>query len=101
MAIRIEELTSNVTIQQGSPGPVQHASPVAESTVPTAEELPPLETVLHETTSPPIAVTTATSRDDQGASPSAVVDPEALADVIYRMMREDLAIGRERMGGGG
>ncbi len=100
MPIHVGELTSNVTVTReasSQPGPT---APATAAVVPAAEVLPPLETVLSQTTagldaSRTVAVEDRRTKDAPAAS-APVVDPKALADRVYRIMRDDLIIARER-----
>jgi hypothetical protein len=103
MPIHIEELTSNVTITQEAASHAPNSPPVMAATVPAAEELPPLEMVVSNATAATSAHDTGVGLDVQETTGTAApaesappVDPQALAERVYRLMREDLMIARER-----
>ena len=100
MPLHIGELTSNVTVTQGADDRAITSAPVTEAVVPAAERLPPLEMVLSQTTAEPAEPESVVSSNQQETEapgrPAPVVDPKALADRVYRMMRDDLIIARER-----
>jgi hypothetical protein len=100
MPIHVGELTSNVTVMRAAssqPGPTV---PATAAVVPAAEALPPTEMVLSQTTAGPEASGTVAEEDrrtrDAHDASAPVVDPKALADRVYRIMRDDLIIARER-----
>jgi len=102
MGLRIDELICNVTVALGTRAlPLASARPAEE---PTQTALaPPLEQVLSRTISRPQAeqiMATTVARQTQalaaeGGVPGGV-DPRALADKVYRLMREELALDLER-----
>ena len=103
MPIHIEELTSNVTITQEAASYAPNSPPLMAATVPAAEELPRLETVVSNATPTTAAQDTGLGMDVQertgtatAGEPAPPVDPQALAERVYRLMREDLMIARER-----
>lgn len=103
MGLRIDELICNVTVALGTRAlPLASARPAEEPTQ-TAPAAPPLEQVLSRTISRPQAeqiMATTVARQTQalaaeGGVPGGV-DPRALADKVYRLMREELALDLER-----
>ncbi len=100
MPIHVGELTSNVTVTRGVTSRAAPSAPATAAVVPAAETLPPAEMVLSNTTAEPNASkpTAAEDRQTKDASDASapVVDPKALADRVYRIMRDDLLIARER-----
>jgi len=103
MGLRIDELICNVTVALGAGALPLAQARSAEEPARTEQAAPPLEQVLSRTISRPQAeqiMAATVARQTQalaaeGGVPSGV-DPKALADKVYRLMREELEIARER-----
>jgi hypothetical protein len=95
MPLMIRRLACQVTVQRASPGSPPEAAPVARALAGPADGLGGTgaspeaaggaESAGHAETAGPGA-----------ASGRATVDPPALADRVYRLMADDVRLGRER-----
>ena len=85
MPVRIHQLVANVVVQRhcGEESPAAPAS--GARAIPTAEALPSLDNAIAE---PALHLP---EKDTGGA-----VDPRLLADKVYRLMRAEMAVVRER-----
>ena len=107
MAIHVEELICNVTvILAGAVGPLVTPPPspaVEQEVAPTASGKPPLEMVIPRTITRPEAeqiMQGTVERQVRALTGNkklpAGVDPKTVADRVYRLMREELALDLER-----
>lgn len=102
MSVHIVELICNVTVTLGPPTALEQAQPAAE-TAPAGAAKPPLDLVLPRTISRPEAeeiMASTVARQTRALAVEAAVppgiDPQALAERVYQLMREELEIARER-----
>lgn len=84
MPIRIRQLVADVVVQRHCDGASAPAQAGSAPAIPTAEALPSVETAIAE---PPLHL----PQVGGGA-----VDPRQLADKVYRLMRAEMAVARER-----
>ncbi len=85
MPVRIRELVANVVVQRHC-GQESPAAPGASAAaIPTAEALPALDNAI---AAPALHLP---EKDTEGA-----VDARLLADKVYRLMRAEMAVARER-----
>jgi hypothetical protein len=83
--IHVDELVGRVMIRRPPPERTDEDAPV-----PSAFPLEYTERVVPS--APPEAAPTT----EAAAAPPAEVDPRLIAELVYRLMRDDLAISRER-----
>ncbi|HEX5415997.1 MAG TPA: hypothetical protein VFZ25_10055 [Chloroflexota bacterium] len=96
MAIRIQRLNCNVTVQAlpSSAAPTESAIASRDlSTWPTASPTPAVQRALEAGDS---ASANNPASDAAETSPGGAVDPRKLADKVYQLMLDDLRIARER-----
>ena len=103
MTIRIGELICNVTVTLGSPALQLAEPPPAKAHHDDTPSGPPLEQALSAATSQvgAVHVIDGASAGQNGLPITGEllppdVDPQELADRVYRLMSDDLAIARER-----
>lgn len=104
MPIHIEEIASNVTLTRSTASNPRASPPVTAATVPATEALPPPEATHLQTSadpsakSEPASASSAETTTTPGATENAppAVDPTALAERVYQLMRDELRIARER-----
>jgi hypothetical protein len=85
--IHVAELIGRVSVTRPPP---DRLSAAGDAPGPTGFPLEHVERVV------PAAPPEATPTIHFAAAPSAPVDPRLIADLVYRLMRDDLAISRER-----
>ncbi|HLH72343.1 MAG TPA: hypothetical protein VKX96_03590 [Chloroflexota bacterium] len=98
--IHISELIFNVKVKSGQSGEGDwEAASWPDTTVPATEALPPLESVIARTAllmaTPRLAASLGTAASSPMVDLSGV-DPRALAERVYRLMRDELELARER-----
>lgn len=87
MPIRIRQLVADVIVQRScGDGSTAAAPPGSAAAIPTAEALASLET----------AVPAPALHLPQQEQPAGSIDPRLLADKVYRLMRAEMAVARER-----
>lgn len=109
MSIHIDQVTSNVTVTLQRKSDDFPSMPVAPepsdaAVQPSLEDLPPPDAALARTSTLPESGQRSASTGQESDAPgsdrrkplSAVVDPRALTDRVYQLMREELRIARER-----
>jgi len=98
MPVHIGQLISNVTITQRSSSGGGQTMGVPADTAPASEALAPLDLVLRQPASVPLAPSPADPTGDvaNGPAPPLQVDSKALAERVYRLLRDEAAIARER-----
>jgi len=83
MRIHISELIFNVNVTSNPSG-----ERGLEATVPASEALPPLESVIAQATTLPAV--------PWRSGDLSAVDPRVLAERVFRLMRDELELARER-----
>ena len=103
MTIRINELICNVTVTLGAPALNLAELPPAEVPHDDTPSRPPLEQALSaapsEVGATPVVDSVSAGLNDLPTTGELFppdVDPQELANRVYRLMRDDLAIARER-----